>query len=84
MQVGVEKPVAEHLVEECFGCFLQQRVDVMPSGDKRGAVVDPDASDAACRQHTVAGAPPIDPRYAKSGVAGEILGEFGGRRRLEA
>ncbi len=56
----------------------------MPGGDQPVAVIDPNAGDALGRQHGPPGAPPVDLRHPKRRVAGEILGEFGCRGRLEA
>ena len=80
----MEKAVAEHLLEECAGRVAQQGLDIVPGGDQRGAVVDPDAPDALGRQHGAAGAQPIDPRHPKARIAREILGKLGGRGGLEA
>ncbi len=84
MQIGMEKAVAEHLLEKRVGCFAQQIVDRMTAGDERLAVIDPDPGDAFGGQHGAAGALPIDLRHAKSRVAGEILGKLGSGGRLEA
>ena len=85
MQIGVKEAVAEHLVEErARPPCCSSAIDIVPGGEQRRAVVDPDAGDALGGQHRAPGAPPIDPRHAKARVAGEILGELGGGRRLEA
>ncbi len=84
VQVGVKKAVAEHLIEKGAGGFCQQLVDAVPGGEQRGAVVDADAGDPRQRQHPAAGALPVDLRHAKARIAGEIFGELGPGRGLEA
>ena len=80
----MEEAVAEHLAEEGFGRFLQQRINNVPGGHERGAVVDADAiDDSVDGQDDARSALPIDARHAKAAIAGEILGEFRGGGRLE-
>jgi len=56
----------------------------VPGGRQRCAVVDAHPGDPLQCQHAAAGAQPIDPWHAKTGIPGEILGELRGRGRLEA
>jgi hypothetical protein len=77
-----KKPVAKHLVEESLRRLAQQRADIVPGGDQRGAVVDPMPpmrSVVSTRVRCAANRP----RHVKCRIAGEILGELRGRRRLE-
>ena len=69
MQIGMEKAVAEHLVEEGSAALRNRSSMRVPGGDQRRAVVDADARDPLERQHGAAGAPPIDPRHAEVGIA---------------
>ncbi len=84
MLVGVKKSVAEHLLEKRRRGVAQQIGDRMAGGDQRAAVVDPDAGDPLGGQHAMPGAPPIDLRYAKARIAGEVFAQLGSGRRLVA
>ncbi len=60
VEIGMEKAVAEYLVEERVGRLAQDILDPVPGGEERGAVVDADAGDPLDRQHGAARAQPID------------------------
>ena len=64
--------------------MAQEIVDAVPGGEQSGAVVDADAGYPRQCQHAVSGALPIDPRHAKTRVAGKVFGQLRPGRGLEA
>ena len=79
-----KKPSRNTWLKNDAAAFCSRSGIECPAAISAVAVIDPDAGDAFGRQHRAPGAPPIDLRHPKGRVAGEILGEFGGRGGLEA
>ena len=79
-----KKPSRNTCLKKLSAARGEDLVGIEAGRDQRGALVGGDAADPLERQHPARGALPVDPRHAEALVAGEVLGELGGGRGLEA
>src|SRR6516164_10211821 len=83
MEIGMEKTVAENLVEESSGSLAEDLLDPVSGSEKPHAVIDANPVDPLYRKHGAAGARPVDTGNAEARIAGEIFPELSGSRGLQ-
>ncbi len=84
MHVGVKEAVAEHHIEKGVRRLLDDGEQIMPGRFQGVDLVDGNSMDPFQRQHPPGRPLPVDGGDGEGRIVGEILGDLGRRRRLEA